>query len=474
MKTHSLNRLYILISLGIVLPSILLGQTSDSLSLQQLAMRAIEKNRGIQNARLEIEKTDHTKSKIKHTFIPTLEASGRYAYTSGGLNVNTNAYPVNFPGTTVPPLLPGFPPISIPPASAEVPALDQQIDFNGNLWMGGLTAKWTLFTGLKANKLIKAVDHKLEAQKIMLTVKEAELITEVAAYYDKIALLDETQKVLLAQQKRLEKETLVAKKALENGLITPHQYQQIEIAQLTLEGKQLEFDGAKKMLYLKLSQLTGIAPESLAYIEVTLTPRVIPDTITNTYLDRAELQALSEAEMATEYKYKSEISGYLPKVQAFASSQYLGLTNGELGDLGYNEISAFPLNMVGVGFKWEIFDGLHTHGERQQLQIELQQTQNKKAEATELLALNYNNCLVQYHNLTAQVALNEKQVSASEKDLEISFKEYQNGLIQVSEFLKAMSNYTTQSLTYYKTLCNQRNATLELLHATGSLQISNL
>ena len=33
--------------------------------------------------------------------------------------------------------------------------------------MGGLTAKWTLFTGLKAPYLIKAMNHKIEAQEQM-------------------------------------------------------------------------------------------------------------------------------------------------------------------------------------------------------------------------------------------------------------------------------------------------------------------
>lgn len=451
-----------------------IAQDSVYISLQDLASLAVKKNRGIQNHQLEIEKIAHQKSQIKHTFIPTLEASGRYAYTTGNLKMNTAPFSLQVPGVTLPPLIPGFPPISLPPLSAELPAINQNINFNGNLLMGGLTAKWTLFTGLKANKLIKAVDHKLMAEQLMLSTKEVALVTEVAAYYDKIALLNKTQEVLLAQQKRLDRESRVAKKALENGLITAHQYQQIEIATLTLANKQLEYDGAKELLYLKLNQLTGVSTDTLELLEVNLAPRTIPDTITQTYLDRTELNALSEAELAKQYQYQSEISGYLPKVQAFASSQYLGITNGEFESVGINEISAAPINMVGIGFKWEIFDGLHTHGERQKLNIELEQIRNKKLDAQELLALNYKNSLVNYHNLSAQVILKEKQVTVTKKSVEISFKEYQNGLIPVSELLTLMATYTTHSLEYYTTLCNQRNAALQLLNATNSLNISNL
>ena len=127
-----------------------------------------------------------------------------------------------------------------------------------------------------------------------------------------------------------------------------------------------------------------------------------------------------------EYKYKSEISGYLPKVQAFATHQYAGLTNGSLGDLGFNEISAYPINAVGIGMKWELFDGLHTHNERQRVKIELEQTKNKKEEVKQLLALNYNNTVSQFNNLSAQTKLKEKQRQSAEKSLEISYKSTQD------------------------------------------------
>jgi len=58
-------------------------------------------------------------------------------------------------------------------------------------------------------------------------------------------------------RKPVEPEVLLktAKKALEQGLITRHEYQKIEIAQLALESKQLEYDGGKELLMLKLEQL---------------------------------------------------------------------------------------------------------------------------------------------------------------------------------------------------------------------------
>jgi outer membrane protein TolC len=464
----------VILVVNILLTSGLTAQISaDSFHLQSLALAAINQSKSLKNSALEIEKSTQIKKGIHHVYIPTLEAKGSYAYSSGSFNLNTQSLPITIPGITLPAIIPGLPAIEIPSTSTAIPPIDQTIDFDGNIWMGGLTAKWTLFTGLKAPFLSKAMTHKIEAQRQILKQDEADLISEVAMYYDKIALLSQT-KILLDQQiNRLQQETLTAKKAYEQGLITHHEYQKVELAQLELASKQLEYEGSKELLIIKLHQLTGIEKEELYHLKVSLYPRETGES-QQTYLERPELIALEEVSQATKYKYKSEFSGYLPQIQAFASHQYMGMTNGNMGDLGINELSAYPLNMVGVGVKWELFDGLHTHNERQKAQIEMEQTINRKEEVQELLELNYTNWLTQYHNLNAQTKLKKRQMEVSKQSTEISYKEYQNGLIQLSDYLESQASYTTVTLDYYDTLCHQRNSALELLKATGNLQINKL
>jgi len=470
-KNLGVITLILLLFLGIT--SIYSQESTTGVDLKYVLDAALNYNKSLKNSELEIEKSKEIKKSMYHTYIPTLEVGGRYAYTAGQLNVDTESFPITTPGFTIPPIIPGIPSVAIPGMNLTVPGLDQSIDFTGNVWMGGLTAKWTLFTGLKVPYLSKAMTHKIEAQKLMYAQEEVDLITEVSQYYDKIALLEQTRIVLETQNKRLLKEAQVAKKALEQGLITNHEYQKIEIAQLKLASKQLEYDGSKELLLLKLHQLTNIPIADLSQIHVDLQPRLETNS-EKSYLDRSELLALNEVAEATQYRYKSEVSGYLPQIQAFATHQYAGATNGNLGGIGYNEVSAYPMNAVGIGVKWEIFDGLHTQSERQKLKIEMEQTRNKKEEVTQLLELNYHNSVSQFHNFTAQTKLKEKQLQSAKKSLEISYKEYQNGLIQLSDFLEEQAELTTTTLDYYQTVCEQRKSALELLKATGSLQIQNL
>ena len=463
-----------LVMLMTCLPDFARSQTSaDTLDLQAVVLAALEHNRTLKNEILEIEKTQEIRKGIHHAYIPTLELGGEYAYSSGRLNLETRSIPVNVPGFSLPPIIPGFPPLEVPANGIEIPPVDQEIDFSGNVWVGGLTAKWTLFTGLKAPYLSKAMRHKIKALEQSYVKAEAELISEVSRYYDKIALLEQTGKVLDVQRERLIKETRVAEKALEQGLITRHEFKKTEIFRLELESKQIEYEGGKELLMLKLNQLTGIPIEDLKGIRVDLVPRMKEYT-EKSFLDRPEYLALDEAEQALEYKLKSEASGYLPKVQAFATHQYAGFTNGELGVIGFNEISAYPINALGIGMKWDLFDGLHTQNERVKAKIELEQAQNKKEEVKQLLELNYRNSVSKFKTLTAQTAVKEMQLRSAEESMDISYKEYKNGLIQLSDFLEAQAQFTTSVLDYYETLCSQRDSALELLKATGSLQIKFL
>ncbi len=438
----------------------------SSRQLSYFIEAAIAHNKLLKSQRLELEKQGLIKKQIYHTYLPKLEASGTYAYSKGKLNIDTDPVPFTFPGLTLP--ITGMPPMTIPPMDMAIPGLDHSMDYSGNLWMGGLTAKWTIFTGLKVPYLGKAMQHKIRAEEYMLDQSEADIIEEVSFYYDNIALLAQSSKLLQESEKRLDRESKVAKHALQEGLITQHDFQKIEIAILELASKQIEYDGKRSLLHLKLKQMTDLSLEEIALVKIDLHP-IKSFNHVGTYLNRPELKALDEAIIANEYKAKSELSGYLPKAQVFATHQYAGFTNGEVGPVGFNKINAYPINAVGVGLKWELFDGLHTHSERKKAKIEILQTQNKRDEAAELLMLNYNNCYSNFQVNTAKEALKIKQQESSLKSLQISYKEYQNGLINISELLEALTDYEKIVLDYYQTVFDQRQSAVKLMNATGDL-----
>ena len=90
---------------------------------------------------------------------------------------------------------------------------------------------------------------------------------------------------------------------------------------------------------------------------------------------------------------------FLPKVAAFATLSYFNLFNSQIKtpyetpvseqpiNLDLNYFEGFPAYLVGVGFEWEIFNGLKGSNEIQKTSIEKNMAENKKNDAEEKLKL---------------------------------------------------------------------------------------
>lgn len=473
-SAYIMKKIKELLLLGAILCSVqIFGQQTQSLNLREIVSHALDYNKTIASKRLDIEKNELTQKQIRAVFIPTIEASGTYGFTQGSFVVDSNPLDIAYPGLQIPSIIPGLPGISLPPGSINVPGVDDVLDFQSQAYLAGVTAKWTLFTGFKATNLIKASNHKNEAEKQLLNQQEKDFIIEIANYVDQLSVVNKVLDLLEFQQQRLDTESKAASKALEQGLITRSEAQKIVLAQLQLDSKKTEFSGNKAVLSRKLQQLTGIPMQDFLYS----TTELVPITKVNTeasYLDRPELKALEEAQTAKDYQIKSENAGYLPKVQAFATTQYAGFSNGNIADLSYNNLSVTPLNAVGIGAKWELFDGMHTKHKKDQLKIEKQQLELKKQDTEELLSLNYDNALSQFNTANTKLIADQKGAEIAKEQFEIAVKEYHAGLIGTRDLLETQSDLITMQTTYYKSLSQQRISALKLMNAGNNLTLENL
>ncbi|MNE57423.1 Outer membrane efflux protein [compost metagenome] len=134
-----------------------------------------------------------------------------------------------------------------------------------------------------------------------------------------------------------------------------------------------------------------------------------------------------------------------------------------------NKIEVVPNFTVGVGFKWDIFDGNKGKREVQQAKIEVKKAENEKAEAEEKLKLNLIKSRTDYNNSNMELVVKEKQMKIAENALTQAGKEFKTGLIKAADLIGAESDYQTASLDFFQAVFNQRRNAIELLKATGSL-----
>ena len=448
----------------LIFPFTFYAQQNLTVNELELLGLSLEKSYELKNASNELMMDSIDTRVIKQNFIPTLSMNGMYAYGASKINVDIPTFALPISGTK---LFEGT----------------SEFDVKGNFFNTNLTAKALLFSGLQVTYGSKANNEKIKAKNFMLDKEKADIIEDVIDTFDKIALLKQAELVLNESQKRLDKEKERVTKAIKYGLAIPYDRQKITAAELKIDSKKAELYGNLDLLYLKLEMLTGKGLSVLKTYHFNLSPWKLIDE-ENNFGNRPELKALDASIEAFNYKLKMNKNAFLPKVQAFASLSYFNLFNAETSfdgpltgnpiDLDLNHFEGFPTYMLGVGFEWELFNGLKHSNEVQKTTIEKDIAQNRKEDASEKLELFEKKAKIDFNVKNQQILLKEKEKEVASNTLDLAIKSYQEGLIDISERLLAESDHQTAVLEYYKMIALQRKAALELLIATGSLNLNNL
>ncbi|MEI7595241.1 MAG: TolC family protein [Bacteroidota bacterium] len=428
--------------------------------LKNLIVHAIDSSYTLKNKEIEVQQTLIQKTSVWETYLPKLSADGMYA--TGAADIT----------------------LDIPKKTGMILQLPQsgEMTFNNkaNFSLATLNASMPLFTGFKVPYSAKALEQKKAAQQFLIEKDKAEIVRDVIKTYDMLAVLKQSELVLDESAKRLEYEKHLSDKALENELIAPYEQKKIEIAILSLDAKRVELTGNKKLVIQKLSMLTHLPEDTISKLNVNITAWVIENT-EGTIENRAELKALDAAFLANKFKMKSDQYYWLPKIQAMGTYGYANVgdlniktpfyhpllkSNIEL-DVTKTEIN--PAWYVGVGFKWEIFDGFHGHHINQTAKLEMQKTLNSKYEAENLLNLNLQKSKVDLQVANQQLKIKQKQVEYEQSILQQSIKSYHEGLISINERITEETEFQKIQLDYIQAIYNQRLNAVNYLDATGLL-----
>ena len=437
--------------------------SSSSIELIELSL---QKSYSLKNANNDLMIDSIETRAIKQNFIPTLTMNGGYAY--GAANINAD-----------------IPTLTLPISGTEIFDGESQFDAKGHFINANLTAKALIFSGLQVNYGSKAGKEKIKAKNFLLETEKVKIIKDVIDTFDKIELLERSRIVLVESEKRLSKEKTKVKAAIKNGLATPFEREKISAAELNLASKRTELEGNLRLLHLKLSVLTGQDIGIVEKYEFELKPWLFKQN-DQSYSNRPELAALRAGIEAYEYKLKMNKNHFLPKVAAFATLSYFNLFNSEVKtpyetpiseqpiNLDLNYFEGFPAYLVGIGFEWEIFNGLKSNNEIQKTSIEKDMAVNKKMDAEEKLKLFEQKVKIEFEVKNQQILLKEKERKVASNTLNLAIASYREGLINISERLEAETDYQEAMLDYYKIVAMQRQIALELLTATGSLSLNNL
>jgi len=424
---------------------------AQQLTRRSLIEQALAKSYDIHNQHDEAQKTHLDQIKAKQVYLPNITVNSSYTILNSDISMMVPKFsiPLNLPGLPAGYALePSLPPIKLQ---------------NKDIFKTDITAQMILFTGFRAPMLSLAAQHKEKAQEYMTEQMQSQIILDVVTAYDKLALIDQSMIVLKESAKRLDEETTVATKAKKVGLITSYDLTKIDVARQELKAKQVELNSGRKMVSARLQQLTGTSKDLIIEIHPSLQPCLVLPSDTS-IANRAEMKALNEVEQASDFMTKADKGAYLPTIAAFGKRELIK-----------QDLSALdPLWAVGVGLKWSVFDGFQNYREIQKSKIDKDIAKNNTKKTKDLLELNLEQTRLNLDQCNELIAVAIEKQKYAQQALDISRKEYLNGLNTITELMASETEYQKSSLDYQQAVYNQRLSTLQLLEATGNLNLEQL
>lgn len=423
------------------------------------------KSHPLHSLTLERQQALLKKQQAKGAYIPTLEWTGKAAYTQSESTINIDHLDLNLFGQNF-----------------LLPEVNTGLNTNGWLGLSNLEASFLLYSGNRVTHLSKAAQASADAQ-LALSDKETQiLLLELLTLMDQYALLLKSDSLIMTAETVLEENKKVAEKAFEYGIITAYEKEQVNLASGDLQVKKVAIQGKKSLILAKLSQLTGEQMEASEVKWPELHLISTHSSLSTVEVLRPELRALTHKIEAEQSLIQLQKTWWIPQLQAKAGLSYLGVHSMNIKggnplplfnqplDFRLKNAYVFPLWQVGVGFKWTLFDGLQGTKATKIATLEQQKTIHQKQEAEELIALEQQQYNIQLKNIQEQLLAYQTQAQYRYDALKIVEKEFKLGLSKSTDLIDATYQYQASKMSEYQAVFELRQTVYQQLKARGILE----
>jgi len=381
--------------LGLSLP---LGAQSP-LSFRDALTLAHQHNQQLRAADAQVERSRSDRAAERGLYFPTISAIGGYAHMNDRLFVDLN---------DLRPLLSALnPAVPIPPLTATV--------LENDPYRASLTARWTVFAGGRILAANRAAQAALTASEQERRGAQAGITTELVDRYFKRRLAAD---VLVVRRQALEtfnRHLDDARRLKAAGQIARTDELRAEVARAEADREFKKATRDVDLASVALTSTLGSEVDAEPTTPLALITELEPRAAFSTTADSGNptigrLAALREQAHQGVRAARGEL---FPSVSVFGT--------GELVEQGLNS-TADPKWVVGVGARWELFDGLARLNRLRSAQhleealgSEHEHAQHEVATLVQQQYDEYQSALEQYQSLETTLALAQESLSSEQK-----------------------------------------------------------
>lgn len=381
---------------------------SQTYTLEQCQRAAIENNRKLQNARLEIEIARQGKQEAFTSFFPKISASGV--------------------------VFQGFNPIlQADMALPEMGVMPLSLMKKGTV--ASIMAIQPVFAGLQivyGNKLA-GLQKEVSLLQSYLTEKEvrqktSEYFWQLASLHSKLATLQTVDKQLLEIYRQVEV-------SVQAGLTTRNDLLRVELRRQEIAGNILSVENGLRISHILLAQHIGVPKDSLKVTSQLLLEPDMPDqyyiAAQEAVLNREEYLLAQKNTEASRYQVRMERGKHLPSVGVGISNVYYNLM-----DKNVNNGIVFASVSVPISSWWGGSHGI------KKAKLKRMQAENDQQEAEDMLIVDIERSWSNLQEAYSQIEIARKSVSSATENLRLNKDYYKVGTSTLTELLDAESLYT--------------------------------
>lgn len=428
--------------IGAAQSNAVLSSEEQGLSLAECQRMALENNRTLQNARLDIEIAAADRAAAFSHYFPQVSV-GLTGFI-GAKDLMRSEMDMSGFGATYGPalvqaglgdLLAGLPPtnkVSMVKKGVVANAVALQPIFSGGQIMNG-------------NKLAVLQN---EVRRLQYAMTEKDILQNVADYYWQIIALRGNISTLDAVDAQLSGIHSLTENYVKSGIINRNDLLTVELKQQEMASARLQLNNGLELLRLVLCQLCGGELDSFAVAaaatDVLPAPSELFVSPADAVHNREELALAEKNVEAKTLQVKMERGKNLPSLAVGAAGLFQGIDMGDMSTKRGGSMYDMKIgNLVGLAtLSVPVSDWWGGRQNIRKARFAREQAENDRLDAEEKLQIDI---LSSWNNLTeayAQIQIAEKSIAASTENLRLTRDQYAAGTLPVSDLLDAVSLYS--------------------------------
>lgn len=400
------------------------ANAQQTLNLDECISLALQNNRSLQNAALDIEAGKEQQKEMRAKYLPEISANALAFHAFDKLIKGDGTYPQEIAALET--AMPGI--SQLAGESFSFAELNRG-------YSASLSAMLPLYAGgqiTNANKLAR-VGSEIASLQQLLTQKE--VVQKVTENYWQIVQLKYNLQTLDAAQHQLDAVQQQVSDFVETGVTTRNALLKVHLRQQELASNRLKVQNADRLLRMLLAQQIGVKEVDIQIPDKE--PLYAPPSLAdNSSHLRPELQMASKAVEAQNLQVKLEQGKYLPTVAVGVMgfhSGFGGLSENVRSYANTDMTNGIALASVSIPISgW--FGGTHAI---RRAKIKLQQTQNDYLNAQEQLRIDTESSRLSAVEAYEQIKIAQASVEEAAENLRMATELYHAGRSTITDLLDA-------------------------------------